>query len=109
MKFRVSEKRKNSTVTFEGILPDIIHEFQLEKSFTIEDLVTKWHTIVGDIISTHSKPDRIFKKILFIAADHSMYANEIMIAKDRILKVIHEEFPFQAIRDIKVEIKNIRW
>lgn len=109
MKFRISEKRKNTTVSFEGILPDIISEFELEKSFTIQDLVSKWHMIVGDIISTHSKPDRIFKKTLVVAADHSVYANEIMIAKDSILKRIQETFPFQAIRDIKVEIKAIRW
>ncbi len=109
MKFRVNEKRKNTVVSFESILPDIIHEFELEKSFTIEDLVSQWHTIVGDIISTHSKPDRIFKKILFIAADHSVYANEIMMGKDGILKFIHEKFPLPSIRDIKVEIKAIRW
>lgn len=109
MKFRVSEKRKNTIVSFDGILPDIIHEFELEKSFTIEDLVSKWHTIVGDIISTHSKPDRIFKKTLFIAADHPVYANEIMMAKDSIVKLLNEKFPFQTIRGIKVEIKAIRW
>ena len=73
MKFKIGEKRKNGLYSFDGILPDIIHEFQLEKSFTIEELISKWHTIVGDIISTHSKPDRIYKKILFVAADHSVY------------------------------------
>jgi predicted nucleic acid-binding Zn ribbon protein len=109
MKFRIHDKRKNGISSFEGLLPDIIHEFELEKSFTIEELVSKWSSIVGDIISTHSKPDRIYKKILFIAADHSIYANEITLMKDAILKRIHDEFPFQAIRDIKVEIKTIRW
>jgi Protein of unknown function (DUF721). len=109
MKFKIGEKRKNGMYSFDGILPDIIHEFELEKSFTIEELISKWFTIVGDIISTHSKPDRIYKKILFVAADHSVYANEIIMMKDIILRQIHTEFPFQDICGIKVEIKTIRW
>lgn len=109
MKFKIGEKRKNGLYSFGGILPDIIHEFQLEKSFTIEELVSKWHTIVGDIISTHSKPDRIYKKILFVAADHSVYAGEIVMRKDIILDLIRAEYPFNEISDIKVEIKTIRW
>ena len=64
MKFRIGQKRANRLNSFEGILPDIIHEYELEKSFTIEELVAQWSSIVGDIISTHSKPDRIYKKVL---------------------------------------------
>ncbi|MDM7988268.1 MAG: DUF721 domain-containing protein [Smithella sp.] len=109
MKFKTGDKRKNGIFSFDSILPDIIHEFELEKSFTIEDLIAKWYTIVGDIISTHSKPDRIYKKILFVSADHSVYANEIIMMKDALVRKINEEFPFQAVHDIKVEIKNIRW
>ena len=109
MKFRIGEHRKNGTCSFDSILPDIIHEFDLEKSFTIEELVSKWHSIVGDILSTHSKPDRIFKKILFIAVDHSMYGNEMMMMKDAIVHKIKSEFPYHVIRDIKVELKKIQW
>lgn len=109
MKFRIREKRKNGIYSFDGILPDIIHEFELEKSFTIDELISQWHSIVGDIISTHSKPDRIYKNILFVTADHSVYANEIIMMKDVLLKRVREKFPFQTIRDIKVEIKPIRW
>jgi predicted nucleic acid-binding Zn ribbon protein len=109
MKFKIGEKRKNNTSSFDAILPDIIREYDLEKSFTIEELVSQWSGIVGDIISTHSKPDRIYKKILFIAADHPVYSNEIIMMKDRILHKIHDEFPFPVVRDIKVEIKTIRW
>lgn len=109
MKFRVGKKRKNVLNSFAGILPDIIHEYDLEKSFTIEELVTQWSFIVGDIISTHSKPDRIYKKVLIISVDHPVYANEIIIVKDEIIKKIQEELPFLIINDIRAEIKKIRW
>jgi predicted nucleic acid-binding Zn ribbon protein len=109
MKFRVGEKRKNGTFSFDTIVQDMILEFDLEKSFTIEMLQAQWYSIVGDIISTHSKPDRIYKKILFVAVDHSAYGNEIILMKDNIIKNINHEFPYQVIRDIKAEIKKIHW
>ena len=109
MKFKIGKKRNNGLHSFESILPDIIHEYELEKSFTIEELAAQWSSIVGDIISTHSKPDRIYKKVLIIGVDHSVYANEIIIMKDAILKKIKDELPFLIINDIRAEIKKIRW
>lgn len=109
MKFRIKQKRKNGIYSFDNLLPDIIHEYEIEKSFTIEELVSQWSLIVGDIISTHSKPDRIYKGILFVTADHPVYANEIIMMKDLLVKKVCDQFPFQSIRDIKVEIKSIRW
>lgn len=109
MNFKIGKTRKNGTFSFNDILSDIIHEFDLEKSFTIEELVSKWYDIVGDIISTHSKPEKIYKKILFIVVDHSVYANEIIMMKDNIIQSINSKFPYIMIRDIKIEIKNIRW
>jgi hypothetical protein len=109
MKFRVGEKRKNGLVSFNNIFPDIIHEYELEKSFTIEELTAQWSSIVGDIISTHSKPDRIFKKILFVSVDHSVFANEIMLVKDSIINKIQMELPFLVIKDLRTEIKKIYW
>lgn len=96
-------------LTFGEILPDIIHEYNMEKSFTIELLASKWHSIVGDIISTHSIPDRLFKNILYVAADHSVYAGEIAGIKEDIRGLINKMFPHLCIRDIRVEIKSLRW
>jgi hypothetical protein len=109
MKFRIGDKRSNGLNSFEKILPEIIHEYDLEKSFTIEELVAQWSFIVGDIISTHSKPDRIFKRLLIVGVDHSVYANEIIIMKDTLIEKIHETLPFLDIVDIRAEIKKIRW
>jgi hypothetical protein len=109
MKFKIGEKRRNGIHSFVEILPGIIHEYELEKSFTIEELIAQWSSIVGDIISTHSKPDRIIKKTLIVSVDHSVYANEIILMKDTILHVIQNKLPFLIIHDIRAEIKKIRW
>ncbi len=109
MKFRIGNKRKNGTLTFKDILPDIIQEYDMEKSFTIELLTSKWYSIVGDIISTHSMPDRLFKNILYVAADHSVYAGEIAVIKEDIMGLINKMFPHLSLKDIRIEIKPLRW
>lgn len=109
MKFRIGKKRKNGALAFGDILPDIIQEYNMEKSFTIELLASKWDSIVGDIISTHSMPDRLFKNILYVAADHSVYAGEIAGIKEDIMGLINNMFPHLCLKDIRVELKPLRW
>jgi hypothetical protein len=109
MRFRIREKRKNGVFPFDAILHDIIHEFDIDKSFTIEELLSKWHAIVGDILSTHSKPGRIYNNVLFVSVDHSVYGNELIMMKDAVIQRISAEFSFTVICDIKVEVKRIQW
>jgi hypothetical protein len=109
MKFKIGSLRKFGTVSFRNIFPEIIKEYQLEKLYTVENLALQWPGIVGEILSSHSLPDRIFKGILFIAVDHSMYANEIILMKDEILRKVGEESGSSFIRTIKTEVKRINW
>ena len=109
MKFKFGEKRRGGTFNFKEILPDIINEFHLEKSFTIEELRSLWHEIVGDIISTHSIPDRIYKKTLFVSVDHSAYAGELTMMKDVILKSINDNFSLCDIEAVRFEVKKLAW
>jgi len=109
MKFRIGGKRTRKMVGFEGLLPDIISELNIEDSFIVESLKVQWESIVGNILATHSMPDRIFKKILFIAVDHSVYANELIMMKDAIMNKIRETTAGDIIYTIKVEIKRLKW
>ncbi|PKL38982.1 MAG: hypothetical protein CVV44_08930 [Spirochaetae bacterium HGW-Spirochaetae-1] len=109
MKFRIGSKRTRKMVGFEGLLPDIISELNIEDSFIVESLKVQWESIVGNILATHSMPDRIFKKILFIAVDHSVYANELIMMKDAIMNKIRETTAGDIIYTIKVEIKRLKW
>ena len=43
MKFRVTEKRKNNIVSFNGLLPDIIHEFELDGDEHDDEAIEKLH------------------------------------------------------------------
>jgi len=109
MRFRFREKRMERVTTFGEVVGAIVKQLNWEDTYVVENIREEWYRIAGDIISTHSDPNRIFKGILFITVDHSVYANEISMMKDAILAKITDHLKISLIRDIKVEIKKSRW
>jgi len=109
LKFRFGDQRRNQVISFSGIIPDLMEEFNLNDSFLIETLAEKWSQYVGNILSSHSSPDRIFKKILFIKVDHSAYSNELSMHQDNIVKKIKDDFGSDFINSIRFEVKKSRW
>lgn len=109
MKFKFKEERQRKTISINTALSLILEEYGLKDSFTIEKIRINWQKIVGDLMAAHSIPDRIFKNILFISVDHSVYSNELSLMKDIIIKKITEEFDFNLIKDIRLETKKLDW
>ena len=64
---------------------------------------------MGNILSSHSFPDRIFNKYLFINVDHSAYAGELSIHTADILKKIKNDYGDNFIKSVKFEVKKSRW
>lgn len=109
MKFRLGNNRKERLVSFSSILPDVIEDLDIQDSFIIENLREKWPFYTGNTISAHSQPDRIFKKFLFITVDHPVYANELSLMKNGILKKIKNDYGNDFITNIKFDVKTIKW
>lgn len=109
MKFKLNRNRTKKLVGFDGIALDVFKELNLEESFITGNIKAVWGDIAGNIIASHSMPDRIYKGTLFIAADHSIFANDISMMKNAIIIALNERFPFSGIKNIKVEIKKLRW
>lgn len=109
MKFRFGENRKNAVVTFSNIVSDLMEDLDIKDSFIIQELKEKWPVYVGNILSSHSFPDRIFNKYLFINVDHSAYAGELSIHSSEILKKIKIDYGDNFIKAVKFEVKKSRW
>ncbi len=108
MKFRLGRTRKGSLRSFSQILPEVTRDLELDDSLFIESLKGRWRTITGDIISTHSKPEKVSHGYLHVITDHQVYSNEIMLMKDSIIDVIKKQFPGKSIKGIRVNIKGKR-
>ena len=104
MKFRLGSERNNRTLSFSDILPDVIDDLNLQETLFIENIRDKWESYVGRILSAHSKPDRLFRKILFVKVDHSVYANELSLHSGNILNKLKADFGPQVIESVRFEI-----
>jgi len=109
MRFKFKEERQAKTISINSTLSLILEEFGLKDSLVIGKIRAKWQNIVGDLMAIHSIPDRIFKNILFISVNHSVYANEISFMKELIIKEINEVFGSNEIKDIRLETKKLDW
>ena len=109
MKFRLGEDRKNKTMHFSSLISDMVDDLELSDSFIIAGLKEKWPFYVGNILSSHSYPDRIYNNFLFINVDHSAYAGELSIHAADILKKIKIDFGGALVKSIKFEVKKSRW
>ena len=109
LKFRLGEDRKNKMITFSNIVTDLIDDLELKDSFIIAGLKEKWPSYVGNILSAHSFPDRIYNKFLFINVDHSAYSSELSIHAADILQKIKNDFGDTLVKTIKFEVKKSRW
>ena len=109
MRFRIKEERRGRIVPLSEALMSGLDEYELKESFYMEKLRALWNKFVGDIISTHSRPDRVFKNYLFISVDHSIFANELSMMKGTVLNKINKEFGFEAVKDIRISVKRLDW
>lgn len=104
MKFRTGSQRNNRILSFSDILPDVIDDLNIEDTFIIENIKNKWESYVGVTLSTHSIPDRLFRKILFVKVDHSAYANELSLHSGNILNKLRTDFGPQLIDSVRFEL-----
>lgn len=109
MKFRFKEQRNQRLAPFGAIVSSLVKEFNLEEFYFIEELRRDWTSIVGQLLATHSIPNRVYKGILFIDVDDPTFANEISMIKGSILKRLHDIYNENAIRNIKFEIRRLSW
>lgn len=108
MKFIFKNKRNRRTVHVKNVMMEMLDDCNIQKPIFVEVVKQNWDTIVNPLIAAHSRPERIYKNILYIAVDHTTYANEIIIMKDIIMKNISKVIIHLEIQDIRVEIKRMR-
>jgi len=107
MKFKIGDNRKKKIHQFGSVFEEIIKELNINEKLIIEQIKKKWPDLVGQIISSHSVPDRIFKKTLFVNVDHSVYSNELNFMKDLLISAINNEIKKELIFNIRTKIVKL--
>ena len=103
MRFRTDEERKGFS-PIRDVISDIVKELKLEDPFYVGTIKEKWEQIAGSILATHSVPVKKVGKVLFVEADHPVFANDLTMMKKIILEKIKNVCGNQDVDDIKVMI-----
>jgi len=109
VKFNIRQNRASRVIRVKNALAEALSECRIDTPLLITSLQDNWNKIVNVIIASHSRPERIFKNVLYIAADHPAYSNEIVLMKSMILKRLNFDFGFNDIKDVRVEVKRLKW
>jgi hypothetical protein len=109
MKFRFNQNRIHRIVHARNAIAGALKDCNIEKSLFIDSIKKGWADIVGQLLASHSRPDRIYKNVLYIASDHPTYSNEISMLNSTILGKIKVEYGLHDLNDIRVEIKRNIW
>lgn len=96
----------NRPTRFGVLVESIIAQFGFRDDFLVESIRSRWASVVGELISAHSYPDRIFSGILFVAVDHSVYGGEISMMRDLILAKVRDECGVPGLRDLRVVVRR---
>jgi len=110
MNFRIKEKRIGSAREVSKLMDSLFKETGIEGEYDLLFIRRNWTDIVGEILSTHSFPAKIYGRTLLLYTDHSVFLNDITMMKDSIITKICSTCKSSRIDNIKVEIsKKIKW
>ena len=87
-----------------GILARIIKQYGLEGKMLEYTLAEKWEHIAGSIIATHSRPDSIRYRKLYIIVDSNAWIQELSFYKADLVTRVNNYFGKKIISDVFFKI-----
>ena len=87
-----------------GILARIIKKYGLEGKMLEYTLAEKWEHIAGSMIASHSRPDSIRYKKLYIIVDSNAWIQELSFYKTDLVTRVNNYFGKQIISDVFFKI-----
>jgi len=71
-----------------------------------QQILDLWENVVGEMVSKHSRPDRIVGGILYIEVKNSSWINEISFLRTDIIDKYNQTLKQKYIKDIKFFLKK---
>lgn len=83
------------------ILPRMIKNMGLAKRYEAELIIFNWRQIVGDNIADNTRPGKISRRILTLAAKNAVWSHHLSTMKEEIIAKINAFAGEKAVSDIK--------
>ena len=95
------EKRKSDTSSIKNVIEDMLNAYRIKNKFDENKLIANWEEIMGTPIARRTEKVFIKNKILYAQITSSALRQELTIARQKVLDIIHEHVDDELIKDVK--------
>ncbi len=84
-----------------NLLPRIMKNLGLAKRYEAELIIFNWRQIVGEDVAAHTRPGKINRRVLTVAAKNAVWAHHLSTLKEEIIAKVNTFAGEKAVSDIK--------
>lgn len=78
----------------------MLKAYKLDDRMAEKKLISSWDSVMGEMISKHTKDIFIKNKQLFVTLDSSALRNELSMAKTKIVKLLNDAAGSEIINEV---------
>jgi hypothetical protein len=90
------------------IFPKMMKNLGLAHRYKAETILLNWRQIVGEEIAAHTRPGRINRRVLTLAANNAVWAHHLSTLKEEIIAKINAFAGEKAVSDLKFQAGYFR-
>ena len=79
---------------------EFLKTYQLEEKLTETKITISWEKVMGHHIAIYTQKVRLKKKVLYVQLTSSVMRNELMLAREKIIKMINNELGSEVVEDV---------
>ena len=91
-----------------GVVNKTLDDLGLRSRVLEQQAVNRWAEVVGPQIASSSTAQRVQDGVLFVGCKSSMWANELALHKDQIVKRLNKAVGREVIKDIRFSARGFK-
>ncbi len=91
---------KHNEHSLKEVIDKLLKVYKLDGKLAERRLISSWESVMGEMISKHTKDLYIKNQQLFVTLDSSALRNELSLAKTKIIKMLNDSTGQKVINEV---------
>lgn len=91
---------KHNEHSLKEVIDKLLKVYKLDDKLAERRLISSWDSVMGEMISKHTKDLYIKNQQLFVTLDSSALRNELSLAKTKIIKMLNDATGQKVINEV---------
>ncbi len=92
--------KKGTEKPLKAVIEEFLKTFRLEDKLGETRIIGSWEKVVGAMVARHTQRLSIRNKVLYVKLDSAALRNELMFAREKIVKALNKEAVTATIEEI---------